>query len=101
MKTLKDAVWQIVDNPAGVVAKIELENGMEISVAMNRATYGGNAGLFEICVFKSKESYESIELKSLSGGTVDGWIPFRELDEKIETIQKELEGKYDDIVKED
>lgn len=92
-KTLKDAVWQIMDNPAGVVAKIELDNGYEISVAMNRATYGGNTGMWEICVFK-KGGWESIELDSLSGGTVDGWIPFRELDEKIEKIQKELAEKW-------
>ena len=92
MKTLEDAVWQIMEKPAGVVAKIKLEHEIEISIAMNQSTYGGRSGLFEICVFE-KDDYAGMKLNCLSGETVDGWLTLADVNKKIQEIQKELEER--------
>lgn len=92
MKTLEDAVWQIMETPAGVVAKIKLENEIEISIAMNQSTYGGRSGLFEICVFE-KNDYAGMKLDCLSGETVDGWLTLADVNKKIVEIQEELKKK--------
>lgn len=94
MKTIKDAVWQIMTNPAGVCGKIELENGMEISCAMNQATYGSNVGLWEICVFR-KNDWQSVKMNCLSGCDVEGWLSFSDMEKKIEEIQKEMEAEHE------
>lgn len=92
MKTIEDAVWQIMTYPIGVCAKITLDNGIEISIAMNEATYGGMSGLFEICVFGKNDS-TGMKLDCLSGETVEGWLTFAEVNKKILEIQKELKEK--------
>lgn len=92
MKTLEDAVWQIMDNPAGIVAKIELNNGYEISIAMNQSTYGGNNGLFEICVFP-KNSWKALEMKCFNGYDIDGYLSLADVNKKIIEIQEELNQK--------
>lgn len=74
----------------GVVGRCTLPNGYEISVAMNNQTYGGTAGLWEICVFENEKAYESIKLKCLNGETVEGYLTTKEVEEKMEEIQKEL-----------
>ena len=92
MKTLEDAVWQVMTNPAGVCAKIALENDIEISIAMNQMTYGHEAGMFEICVFNGND-YSGMKLDCLAGETVEGWLTLADVNRKIIEIQKEIEEK--------
>ena len=89
MKTIEDAVWKIMENPAGVCAKITLDNGIEISIALNQATYGGDSGMFEICVFP-KNSWKALEMKCFNGHDVAGWLSFADVNKKIIEIQEEL-----------
>lgn len=90
MKTIFDAEWKLTEYPKGVLAIVELDNNTEISIAMNKNTYGGNAGMFEICVFKTGTA-ESIEMKCLDGGTVAGWLDLKAVNDKIQEIQEEFE----------
>lgn len=92
MKKFVDLKFELlyVGVTRGVVGKCTLPNGYEISVAMNNQTYGGTAGLWEICVFENEKAYESIKLKCLNGETVEGYLTTKEVEEKMEEIQKEL-----------
>ena len=92
MKTFEDLKFELlyVGVNRGVVGKCTLSNGYEISVAMNNQTYGGKEGLWEICVFENEKAYESIKLKCLNGETVEGYLTTKEVEEKMEEIQKEL-----------
>lgn len=89
MKTLKDLKFSIIPT-GGICGTCEIDNGNEISVAMGENTYGGKSGFFEIVVFKSHDSNESVKLKCLSGGDVEGYLNIKEVEEKMIKIQKEL-----------
>lgn len=92
MKKFIDLKFELlyVGFTCGVVGKCTLPNGYEISVAMNNYTYGGKSGLWEICVFENENAYESIKLKCLKGETVEGYLTTKQVEEKMEEIQKEL-----------
>ena len=95
MKTFADAKFNIMKfpSPAGIVGKIELDNGnLEISIAMNECSCGGLSGLWEIAVFEKKGSLtlpQTINLKCLNHDVL-GNLTFTELEQKIREVQEEL-----------
>lgn len=89
MKTFEDLKFELGFD-GGIVGKIELENGAEISVAMTKSTYGGIQGLWEICVFKSKTGVDSFTMNCFEGKNALGWLTTKEVSEKIVEVQKEL-----------
>lgn len=95
MKRFADAKFSIMKfpQPAGIVGKIELDNGnMEISIAMNECSYGGLSGLWEVGVFEKKGDIslpKTVKLECLDNDVV-GHLTFTELEQKIQEIQEEL-----------
>lgn len=95
MKTFADAKFSITKfpNPAGIVGKIELDNGnLEISIVMNECSYGGPEGLWEIGVYEKKGDVtlpKIVKLECLNNDVV-GHLIFTELEKKIQEIQEEL-----------
>lgn len=106
MKTFADAKFEIMKfpNPAGIVGKIELDNGnFEISITMNECSYGGPDGFWEIAVFEKKGSLtlpQTVSLDCLNHDVV-GHLTFTELEQKIQEVQEELMSKDSDFFNED
>lgn len=89
-QTFKDLKFHVNPN-GGLVGKVTASNGYEISVAMTQGTYGGNLGLWEICVFEGPTSNKSIKMKCLNGGDVEGWLDVEAVSKKIIEVQKEID----------
>ena len=87
MKKFSDAKFAVMKHPAGIVGKIQLDNGLEISIIMNEGSYGGESGLWEVGVF---DNHETMDLDCLSGGGVEGYLTFDQLEAKLIEIQEEL-----------
>jgi hypothetical protein len=91
MKTFADVLFSI-RRPSGVVGKIDLGNGLEISIIMHESSYGGTQGLWEIAVFKEGQ-VGPINLECLGNNEVLGYLTFTELEQKIKEVQEELNTK--------
>ena len=90
MKTFADVSFSI-RRPSGVIGKIDLGNGLEISIIMHESSYGGTQGLWEIAVFKEGQ-VGVVDLECL-GHDVLGYLTFSEVEQKIKEIQEELNTK--------
>ena len=87
MKKFSDAKFTVTTLPAGIDGKIKLDNGLEISIIMKEGSYGGENGLWEVGVF---DGNETVDLDCLSGGGVEGYLTFDQLEAKLIEIQEEL-----------
>lgn len=87
MKKFADAKFAVTTFPAGIDGKIQLDNGLEISIIMKQGSYGGELGLWEVGVFSGNKT---VDLDCLSGGGVEGYLTFGQLEAKLIEIQEEL-----------
>ena len=57
MKTFKDLEFKPnpMGNEFGIVSRIVLDNGYEVSVVKSEYSYGGDKGLYELAIFKNGE----------------------------------------------
>ena len=85
MKTFNDLEFNQHPIGMGVQARMEFDNGFEVSVVKGPHTYGGDAGLYELAVFKDGELHYD---NSVADGDVRGYLSEEEVSNLMLEIQK-------------
>ena len=90
MKTFKDLEFKqhpssITEFDMGVQARLEFDNGFEVSVVKGPHTYGGDGGLYELAVFKGGELHYD---NPVPNGDVVGYLREEDVTDAMLVIQK-------------
>ena len=90
MKTFKDLEFKqhpssIDGFDMGVQARLEFDNGFEVSVVKGPHTYGGDRGLYELAVFKDGEIHYD---NPIANGDVVGYLREEDVTDAMLVIQK-------------
>ena len=85
MKTFNDLEFNQHPIGMGVQARMEFDNGFEVSVVKGPHTYGGDAGLYELAVFKDGELHYD---NPVADGDVRGYLSEEEVSNLMLEIQK-------------
>lgn len=85
MKTFKDLEFNQHPIGMGVQARMEFDNGFEVSVVKGPHTYGGDKGLYELAVFKDGEIHYD---NPISNGDVVGYLREEDVTDAMLVIQK-------------
>ena len=85
MKTFNDLEFNQHPIGMGVQARMEFDNGFEVSVVKGPHTYGGDKGLYELAVFKDGELHYD---NPVADGDVRGYLSEEEVSNLMLEIQK-------------
>jgi hypothetical protein len=85
MKTFKDLQFKEHPIGMGVQARLEFDNGFEVSVVKGPHTYGGDRGLYELAVFKDGELHYG---NPIANGDVVGYLREEDVTDAMLVIQK-------------
>ena len=90
MKTFKDLEFKSHPNSTigfdgGVQARLDFDNGFDVSVVKGPHTYGGDRGLYELAVFKDGEIHYD---NPIANGDVVGYLREEDVTDAMLVIQK-------------
>jgi hypothetical protein len=85
MKTFKDLEFNQHPIGMGLQARMEFDNGFEVSVVKGPHTYGGDRGLYELAVFKDGEIHYD---NPIANGDVVGYLREEDVTDAMLVIQK-------------